>query len=121
MKPRKTSPLVLYLLHFDRPVGRFSHYMGSTFEHLLPTRLRAHSEARGARLTARAARAGIGFTCVDVTYISSRAAEHQRKRKGHLKRDCPICRGEPLEKAFLTFSANPARQPDWDGLTFGTP
>lgn len=117
MKPRRCSPLVLYLLHFDAPVGRFRHYMGSTFEHLLPSRLKAHSEARGARLTARAARAGIGFTCVDVRFILSRQDEHARKRKGHLKRDCPICQGTPCEKGSLTFSASPVRQPDWSGLS----
>lgn len=117
MKPRPFKPLVCYLLHFDRPVGRCRHYLGSTFTDRLETRLRHHAEGRGSRLTQRAVAEGTGFTVANVWPIWSRRDEARRKRSGHLDRSCPLCAGRNDLDGLLTFQADPIRHADWSGLS----
>lgn len=116
MKPKRYGPLVCYLLHFDPPVGRARHYLGSTFETHLGRRLRSHATGKGARLTAAAVNAGSTIALASVWNISTRENEMLAKRAGHLKRRCPICDGT------LAFADAPHLQPTelamsaWQGL-----
>lgn len=112
------SPLVVYQLHFERPVGRCRHYVGSTMEHLLHRRLQAHANARGALLTQRAARMHVRMVCVDVTGILSRADEHRIKAAGHYERRCGICRGEMTIDEAFTLPSNVPLSPPWEPLQY---
>lgn len=94
MKIYRPGPLVCYLLHFDRPVGRAQHYLGSTFESHLARRLRSHSRAKGASLTAAAVLNGRRIALAHLWPILNRSDEMRAKKNGHLKRLCPICRGD---------------------------
>jgi hypothetical protein len=84
------TPLV-YLLHFDAPLGRFKHYVGSTRAYLLPHRMRQHQSGNGARITSRLVQEGIGFTLARIWRGADRVAERKIKRAGHYTALCPIC------------------------------
>jgi hypothetical protein len=85
---------IIYLLHFDRPIGDLtnprgfaSHYTGWTLD--LPARLTAHAAGRGARLMEAVAEAGIGWQLARV-WAGPRARERQLKQRGAARR-CPVC------------------------------
>jgi hypothetical protein len=91
---------VIYLLHFDRPIGDLSnprgfasHYTGWTLN--LPGRLVDHAAGRGARLMEVVADAGIGWQLARV-WAGPRARERSLKRSGGAARRCPVCRLAPL-------------------------
>ena len=91
---------VIYLLHFDRPIGDVgnprgfaSHYTGWTLN--LPGRLVDHAAGRGARLMEVVADAGIGWQLARV-WAGSRARERSLKRSGGAARRCPVCQLAPL-------------------------
>lgn len=92
MIPRSQTPGIVYLLHFERPVGRSSHYIGFTTPHRLTQRLIEHQQGFGARLTRLACNRKIGFTCVRVWPEATFEKERQLKRSGHHDQKCPICR-----------------------------
>lgn len=118
MRTIKAGPLVVYLLHFDAPVGRKEHYIGSTFERRLSTRMEAHRRGQGALLLRKLIKDGNGFTLVRLWGVLSRSQEHRMKRNGHLKRLCPICSGTlPLE-VFTHFPAATPAEPKWAPLAF---
>lgn len=82
---------IVYLLHFDRPISdkhTTQHYIGWTLH--LPSRLRAHSEGRGARLTEVARERGISFT-IARTWRGDRNFERKLKNRHEGPRLCPIC------------------------------
>jgi hypothetical protein len=86
---------VIYLLHFDRPIGDLtnprgfaSHYTGWTLD--LPARLVDHAAGRGARLMEVVGEAGIGWQLARV-WAGPRARERQLKQRGAARR-CPVCR-----------------------------
>jgi hypothetical protein len=91
---------VIYLLHFDRPIGDVSnprgfagHYTGWTLD--LPARLIDHAAGRGARLMEVVGEAGIGWQLARI-WPGTRARERSLKRSGGAARRCPVCQLAPL-------------------------
>jgi hypothetical protein len=87
---------LIYLAHFDRPIGDVTnprgfalHYTGWTLN--LPIRLGEHAAGRGARLMQVVAEQGIGWQ-VTRLWVGSRARERSLKRQGGAARRCPVCR-----------------------------
>jgi hypothetical protein len=86
---------LVYLLHFDRPVGDLAnprgfafHYTGWTLD--LPARLIDHAAGRGARLMEVVGEAGIGWQLVRI-WPGTRARERSLKGSGGAARRCPVC------------------------------
>jgi hypothetical protein len=86
---------VVYLLHFDRPVGDLhnprgfaSHYTGWTLD--LPARLIDHAQGRGARLMQVVGELGIGWQLARI-WTGTRSRERSLKRSGGAARRCPAC------------------------------
>jgi len=86
---------VVYLLHFDRPIGDVanprgfaSHYTGWT--HDLPARLVDHAAGRGARIMQVVGEAGIGWQLARI-WTGTRTRERSLKRSGGAARRCPVC------------------------------
>ena len=84
--------MLLYLLHFDRPVGGKIHYSGSCEDKELSIRMRRHQCGTGSKLTRRAHAAGVGFTLAMVKPIPDRNAEANWKKLKRWKQDCMCCR-----------------------------
>jgi hypothetical protein len=91
---------VIYLLHFDQPIGDLtnprgfaSHYTGWTLN--LPLRLQEHAAGRGARLMQVVGEAGIGWQLARI-WTGTRTRERSLKRSGGAARRCPVCRLVPL-------------------------
>jgi hypothetical protein len=87
---------IIYLVHFDRPVGDVSnprgfasHYTGWTLD--LAGRLVDHAEGRGARLMEVVCEAGIGWQLARL-WVGTRARERSLKGSGGAARRCPVCR-----------------------------
>jgi hypothetical protein len=85
---------VVYLLHFDRPIGDLgnprgfaSHYTGWTMD--LPARLVDHANGRGARLLQVVGELGIGWQLARI-WTGTRARERSLKQRGATRR-CPAC------------------------------
>jgi hypothetical protein len=86
---------VIYLIHFDRPIGDLrnprgfaSHYTGWTLD--LPARLTDHAQGRGARLMQVVGEQGIGWQLARI-WTGPRARERSLKRSGGAARRCPVC------------------------------
>ena len=86
---------VIYLLHFDQPIGDLhnprgfaSHYTGWTLD--LPTRLVDHAAGRGARLMQVIGELGIGWQLARI-WTGTRTRERSLKRSGGAARRCPVC------------------------------
>jgi hypothetical protein len=86
---------VIYLLHFDQPIGDLanprgfaSHYTGWTLD--LPTRLVDHAAGRGARLMQVIGKQQIGWQLARI-WTGTRARERSLKRSGGAARRCPVC------------------------------
>lgn len=104
---------VVYLLHFDRPIGDpanprgfATHYTGWTLD--LHRRLADHAAGigpsqGGARLMQAVRQAGIGFQLARV-WEGTRGRERSLKRSGGAARRCPICR---LHALGLTLPRRP--------------
>jgi len=85
---------VIYLLHFDRPIGDLanprgfaSHYTGWTLD--LPGRLVDHAAGRGARLLQVVGELGIGWQLARI-WTGTRTRERSLKQRGATRR-CPVC------------------------------
>jgi predicted GIY-YIG superfamily endonuclease len=85
---------VVYLLHFDQPIGDLhnprgfaSHYTGWTLD--LPARLIDHAQGRGARLMQVVGELGIGWQLARI-WTGTRARERSLKQRGATRR-CPVC------------------------------
>lgn len=87
--PNSGVPGTIYLLHFDAPYAHARHYLGWAAH--VEARLAHHAAGSGARLTAAAAAAGIGWT-VARTWQGDRNAERRLHNRGGGARLCPICR-----------------------------
>lgn len=90
--PSSRAALVVYLLHFDRPVKHARHYIGITSAARLEQRQEEHRSGHGAALTRAAFRARIGWTVAKLWENANFSLERDLKRRGHLHRHCPICR-----------------------------
>jgi hypothetical protein len=107
---------VVYLLHFDRPIGDLrnprgyaSHYTGWTLD--LPVRLADHAQGRGARLMQVVGEQGIGWQLARV-WTGTRARERSLKRSGGAARRCPVCQ-------LAAFGLQAPRPVDVIGLELG--
>lgn len=83
--------MTVYLLHFDRPICPWrpaQHYLGWTTD--LESRVLAHRQGEGARLTEVALGRGIRFSVVR-TWEGGREIERKLKRQKNGRRLCPIC------------------------------
>jgi predicted GIY-YIG superfamily endonuclease len=118
---------VVYLLHFDRPIGDLAnprgyagHYTGWTEN--LPARLALHTEGRGARLVDHAAgrgarlmevvgEKGIGWQLARV-WTGTRTRERSLKQSGGAARRCPVCQ-------LATLGLQPPRPVDPLALELG--
>lgn len=89
---------VIYLLHFDKPIGdrqrpgmSAQHYTGWSKDGKLFDRLDRHAQGNGASITKWAVEHGIGWTVV-MLKDGTRDDERRLKRNGHHERRCIICR-----------------------------
>lgn len=82
---------VVYLLHFDPPVGTARHYIGSSIATNLQRRLSEHASGRGSRLTAYAFKHHHRVRLVNLFPAYTRRLEQLLKQAGHYSRHCPIC------------------------------
>jgi predicted GIY-YIG superfamily endonuclease len=95
-----SEPGLIYLLHFERPIGDLAnpraqarHYIGFTQnKRTLAQRLEHHREGRGARLVHAFVRAGIAFE-VARTWPGTRDDERWLKNRKKASRLCPYCLG----------------------------
>jgi hypothetical protein len=108
---------LVYLLHFDRPIGDLTnprgfaaHYTGWTLD--LPARLQQHAAGRGARLMEVLGEAGIGWQLARV-WPGTRTRERSLKGSGGAARRCPVCQ-------FTRLGLAPARPADLLAFEVGT-
>jgi len=85
---------VIYLLHFDRPIGDLANPRGFaghyTWTLNLPGRLQDHAAGRGARLMQVVGEQGIGWQLARI-WPGTRTRERSLKRSGGAARRCPVC------------------------------
>ena len=112
--------MLVYLLHFERPLSHARHYIGSTPEHGLARRMQEHANGRGAKLTAAVARAKIPMTLARLWYSPDRRLETDLKAKRNSKILCPICQKGDTGNPVLTPSQDPASAPAWQGPSWGS-
>lgn len=109
----KQPMFTIYLLHFDRPMGRIKHYLGITRAASLGRRAHDHQGTNASQVTARAARAGIGFTLAKTIPAESHSDERRLKKAGHFDKWCPICRGDlDLDHSRIHYAPRPLYGPD---------
>ena len=87
---------LVYLLHFDAPLGNLanprgqaSHYLGYTDS--LKRRLAEHKNGQGARIMAVLKEKGITWQLARTWSDGTRRLECQLKNQHHAPRMCPIC------------------------------
>lgn len=105
-------PGVVYLIHFDKPIGnlnnkraRAQHYIGWTED--LPARLDCHRTGNGARIMKYLKDHGIGFTLVRYWKNATKRDERKIKNMKCAPALCGCCTKRPrnppivhLEEAF---------------------
>ena len=91
---KQLSIYVVYLIHFEQPVQRKRHYIGSTTVKGFDSRMRAHSEGYGANLTRAAFKKGVPFHLVATWWAPSREFEKDLKLRSHANGLCPLCQHE---------------------------
>ncbi len=82
--------MIIYLLHFHRPLHHARHYLGIATD--LGARLEEHARGTGARIMAVLKERGIGWTLAR-TWCGTRKDEKQLKRRRDMPRVCPLCHG----------------------------
>lgn len=82
---------MIYLLHFDPPVGKSKHYLGYCADDRLAERMREHALGSGATLTAEAVKRGCSIYLARTYPGGSRSLERLMKNGPALKRSCPLC------------------------------
>lgn len=82
---------MIYLIHFDKPVGRTQHYLGVCRDDRLQLRLTEHARGYGAVLTSQAIKRGAKLWLARTFPGSSRELEATMKRHGHYRLMCPLC------------------------------
>lgn len=111
--------MLVYLLHFERPLRHAQHYIGSTPDHGLERRMREHATGRGAKLTAAVARAKIPMTLARLWYSPDRRHETKLKAAKNARSLCPVCRSGESDNPVLTASTEPAGTPAWSAASWG--
>ena len=77
---------MVYILEFERPLHHARFYVGYCDDSKFNARMRHHQRGTGARITAAAARAGIGWQCIATFDGAGRDFERQIKRKKNTPR-----------------------------------
>ena len=94
-----TSPVTIYLLHFEQRYKHAGHYLGSTEN--LNARLAEHRAGRGARLLAVIGEAGIGWQVARTWEDATRNDESKLKHAKMTPRLCPLCNADALKRGKL--------------------
>lgn len=115
------DPQVIYLLHFEQPIGHCRHYIGRSTLGNIEARLARHSAGHAARLTSIAAAKGIGFVLGNLWITPDREAERTFKTRWPSKKLCTTCTGRfPAEANHLIgrrWSPRP-QGTNWCGLSW---
>lgn len=117
MQPKPVPPYVVYLLHFDRPVGHAQHYMGICKVNRLHWRQLEHLRGNGARLTARAAELNIGWTVANLYPTADPLLERRLKTTGRFSSSCKLCANRRTDGAALVVGQHYApkkRATEWN-------
>lgn len=110
---------VVYLLHFNPPLGRHRHYLGITRADTLKNRLDRHQALRGARLTRRALTHGCYVYLVRTWLSETPALETELKKIHDFRRLCPYCTpGIAIPPGFQQIVLKPVERPDPEFLDF---
>ncbi len=93
---------MIYLIHFDRPLGNLENVRGTARHYLgyarnIDDRVERHRDGQGSFLMKAVVAAKIGWSVVR-TWPGDRAAEKQLKRLHNSRKLCPVCRGFALEQ-----------------------
>lgn len=80
-----------YLIHFQRPLHRARHYLGTTKD--ISQRMYVHEFRPDARLMMAVKRNGIEWELVR-TWLGGRKLEMELKRQKNSPRFCPLCRAQ---------------------------
>jgi predicted GIY-YIG superfamily endonuclease len=94
--------VLVYLLHFEKPLKHAQHYIGSTTDHGLARRMGEHATGQGAKLTAAVARARIPMTLARLWYSPDRRLETKLKAGRNARALCPVCRFGEIGNPVLT-------------------
>ena len=89
----------IYLVHFLPSYKHAKHYLGYADD--IEPRFHAHLHGRGARLTQVAGEAGCTLLLVRIWVGADRTTERKFKRRSHVPKLCPICRGEGVQLPLL--------------------
>jgi predicted GIY-YIG superfamily endonuclease len=79
----------VYLLHFDKKIGRIQHYIGWSND--AETRIQHHREGKGSRLTKALFNKGIDFKVAYIWSNGDRVLERDLKDHHRACDLCPIC------------------------------
>lgn len=82
---------MIYLLHFDPPVGKSRHYLGSCKDDRLDQRMREHALGTGATLTREAVKRGARIYLARTLPGLDHRVEKNLKTRADFKRMCPLC------------------------------
>lgn len=92
---------MVYLLHFDRPIGNpnnphgsAQHYIG--FSTIGDRRIERHEKGDGSALTRACKAVGIGVNLVRTWPDGDRDLEKKLKRSKNAKRYCPVCKWQAV-------------------------
>jgi hypothetical protein len=92
---------VIYLIHFDTPIGNLTnprgqaqHYLGYAFS--VEDRVERHSQGRGSFLMKAVVEKQIGYHVVR-TWYGNRKTEKILKRTKNSRRLCPVCQSRNIE------------------------
>ena len=87
---------IIYLIHFDEPIGNrenargmAQHYIGYALD--LAERLQEHARGDGARIMAAVTDYGISWKVV-CTWKGSRKEERKLKNRKKARKICPLCK-----------------------------
>lgn len=86
-----SDQIEVYLLHFEPPLNRARHYIGSTTTRNMNRRMRDHTSQRGAKIVAAAIKNGCAIFQARIWTQQSRAFERRLKNNGHFEKLCPLC------------------------------
>lgn len=81
--------MIVYLIHFAKPLGHARHYIGTT--RVYQSRMRAHRAGRGAAILRACMVQGINWRVVRKWY-GSRKLERQLKARKDSAALCPVCK-----------------------------
>lgn len=109
LQATRSPAYVVYLLHFDRPIGKARHYIGITRVDRFEKRLREHANGRGSRLTSAAIKRGVRLYLAHLWSSCDPNLERRIKRRAPAKHYCSYCRLNLTPRA--NSAINPTTQP----------